>query len=419
MGSINAMITTTDTQQQDFVIVTNSPGELSSWVRSTTRSLKSLKPQSRIIIILVPCPYATGREKDIANSFPDVDIVLSPSEYLKICLGLQKKSFTPSEKGIVLFLGGDLWHALWIARKLKYPAVAYAAKKSSWSKYFELLFVTDDRTRQSFVNFGIPVEKIEVVGNLMLDGVKANTEKKDALSLWGFNPENLTIGLFPGSRLSHVRESLPIFLKVAEELNEYLPHIQFLLSISPYIHISDVEKCLSNPSFRGIEGSTGSLHLKNGSKEIITKHGTKIVLLENCPYDVINASDLILTIPGTNTAEIAALGKPMIVSFSWRSRIPRGGLGYFLNFMPCVWSLRRTLMHIAYKKIKFKALPNQWAQREIVPEVKLEKKAEELTSVALELLNDISRRERISRELLEVTGSQGAAFKIAQRIASL
>ena len=76
-------------------------------------------------------------------------------------------------------------------------------------------------------------------------------------------------------------------------------------------------------------------------------------------------------------------------------------------------------MHLAFQKIKFKALPNQWANREIVPEVKLENKAEEITRVAMGLLKDSAERERISRELIEILGTHGAADKIAQKIASL
>lgn len=406
---------------EDFVIITNSPGELSSWVRSTTHSLKGIAPHCRIIIVLVPCPYATGREIDIALGFPQVDLVLSPKDFLKISVGLEKGPFIPSRKGIVIFLGGDFWHALWIAKKLKYPAVAYAARMSRWNKYFELLFVNDERVRQNLIRRGIPMEKIEVVGNLMTDGIRAETQKRSALESWGMGPENLTVGLCPGSRLSHVRETIPIFLRVAEELKENIPEIQFLMSISPFIQLDEIEECVKISSFQGIEGSCGVLRQSDSLWEIITRQGVRIKLMKNQQYEAINASDLVLTIPGTNTAEIAALGRPMIVSFSWRARVPRGGLGSLLNVIPLQWTLRRTLMHMAYKKLRFKALPNQWAGREIVPEVALERKPEEITRVAIELLKDNVRRERISQELKECLGGSphGAAEKIAHRIAIL
>jgi len=406
-------------EREDIVIITNSPGELTSWVRSTTEALRISKPDTRIVVALVPCPYATGREQEIASSFQHVDLVLSPSDYLKICLGLKVKSYKPSRKGIVLFLGGDFWHALLMARRLKYPAIAYAVRRSGWNKYFELLFVIDDRTRDLFVKSGIPDRKIEVVGNLMMDGIKARFNRDEALELWGLSPGKLTVGIFPGSRITTARDSLPIFLKVVEELSEQLGGVQFLLSLSPFIHIDEIESFIKNPSCHGIEGSSGVVREKESHWEIVTQRGATIHLMKDCQYDLINASDLILTIPGTNTAEIAALGKPMIVSFTWRARIPRGGLGFFLNFLPTEWPLRRAIMLRAYQKIKFKALPNQWADREIVPEVKVEEKACEITAVALKLLNDSERREEISRELLSVLGSHGAADRIAQRIASL
>jgi lipid A disaccharide synthetase len=406
-------------ETEDFVIITNSPGEVSSWVRTTTESLKHYKPEARIIVALVPCPYATGREKEIASSFPYVDIVLSPMEYIKMCIGLRQKSYIPSRKGIVIFLGGDFWHAILLAWRLRFPAAAYAVRISGWSKYFEQLFVVDDRARESFIAQGIPMERIEVVGNLMRDGVKASTGRVEALKGWGLDPGRMTVSLFPGSRIVHVEQSLPVFLKVAEELHEQMPELQFLLSISPFIHLEEILRCLKNSSPQGIEGATGDLDSSRTPWQISTDKGVKVALFRDCQYDLINASDLILTIPGTNTAEIAALGKPMIVSFSWRARLPRGGLGFFLNFLPLDWPIRRAIMHKAFEKVKFKALPNQWADREIVPEVKLEKKAEEITRVAMNLLKDSGERERISKELLEILGSQGAADKIAQKIASL
>ncbi|MGV8119906.1 MAG: hypothetical protein AB2L14_09115 [Candidatus Xenobiia bacterium LiM19] len=406
-------------EHEDIIIITNSPGELTSWVRSTTEALRHSKPDTRIVVALVPCPYATGREQEIARSYPDVDLVLSPSDYLKICLGFRVKSYTPSRKGIVLFLGGDFWHALLMARRLKYPALAYAVRSSGWNRYFELLFVIDDRTREIFVKSGIPDRKIEVVGNLMMDGIKARLSRDEALSLWGLSPRKHTVGIFPGSRVTTARESLPVFLKVVEELSEQLGNVQFLLSLSPFIHVEEIEGFIKNPSCRGIESSSGVVNERESHWEIVTRQGATIHLMKDCQYDLINASDLILTIPGTNTAEIAALGKPMIVSFSWRAKIPRGGLGFFLNFLPTEWPLRRAIMHKAYQRIKYKALPNQWADREIVPEVKVEEKACEITAVALTLLNDSERREKISRELLSILGSHGAADRIAQRIASL
>ena len=406
------------TEREDFLIVTNSPGELSSWVRSTSESLKNIKPCCRIIVVLVPCPYATGREKEIAMSFPQVDLVLSPGEFLKISMGLDKNTYTPSRKGIVIFMGGDFWHALWIARKLRYPAVAYTTKNSRWNRYFHSLFVKDEHTRQNLIMQGIQEDKIEIVGNLMTDGIKASTRKGDALEAWGLNPESLTVGLFPGSRLFHVQETIPIFLKVAEELSEHVPGVQFILNLSPFVQIGEIEECVKHSSYHGIQGSCGVLQPGGSTREIVTRAGVKIKLVENRQYDVINASDLILTIPGTNTAEIAVLGRPMVVIYTWRARVPRGGLGSLLNMIPVEWSLKRTLMHMAYKKPKYKALPNQWASREIVPEVILEEKPEEITQVALELLKDKERRERISEELRNMLREPGgAAERIAQKIA--
>jgi len=64
-------------------IVTNSPGELVGWVRPVVRSLKKKASRIKIVVVIIPCQYASGMEKEIAESFPEVDYVMSKGEYFK------------------------------------------------------------------------------------------------------------------------------------------------------------------------------------------------------------------------------------------------------------------------------------------------------------------------------------------------
>jgi hypothetical protein len=56
----------------DVVIVSNGPGELSTWVKPLVTQISETLPEARIIILLVPCPYASGEEEKVAASFPGV-----------------------------------------------------------------------------------------------------------------------------------------------------------------------------------------------------------------------------------------------------------------------------------------------------------------------------------------------------------
>jgi|GEM_PF-549499 len=402
--------------KKDVVIITNSPGELSSWVRITIAKLKLRRPDVRVIIMLVPCPYASGKEESIAKSIDGVDMVINPKEFIRFIFGLSLKKYEPATFGTVVFLGGDFWHALLVSKKLKYPSVAYSVRATRWSKYFDYLGIQDESIADRMIKYGFNKDKLVVVGNLMVEQAKPTSDKNDIRKKLGLNDKGYTVGILPGSRFYHVKESLPYYLKVAEELKERFSDIGFLLGVSPFLTLEDLEKCLT-PSGSGLEGATGKLIKKDDGIFIQTSSNLMIRVLQGMQYDVINLSDLILTIPGTNTAEIAALGKPMIVSATWRAKIPRGGLTGFLGSLPLGSFLKKKLLYWILRRIKFMALPNQIADKEIVPEIIVEQKASEVTNVAANMLNNKDLREKISRELIEITsGKQDASTKIADLI---
>ncbi|MDF5734016.1 MAG: lipid-A-disaccharide synthase, partial [Rhizonema sp. PD38] len=63
----------------DIVILSNGPGEVTTWVRPVVRALRQNlgndRTLVRISVMLSPCPNATGFEAAIAQSFPEVDRV--------------------------------------------------------------------------------------------------------------------------------------------------------------------------------------------------------------------------------------------------------------------------------------------------------------------------------------------------------
>ena len=60
----------------DLWITSNSPGEVSSWVGGVTPKLAELRPEWRTRLALVPCPYASGAEKRVAQTLKGVEEVL-------------------------------------------------------------------------------------------------------------------------------------------------------------------------------------------------------------------------------------------------------------------------------------------------------------------------------------------------------
>ncbi|MCL5036663.1 MAG: hypothetical protein M1269_06030 [Chloroflexi bacterium] len=402
--------------KSDVILVTNSPGELCSWVRVTADRLKMRSPDLRVVVMLVPCPYATGKEEEIAKGFPSVDMVTPPSQFLRLMLGLSMKDYRPSSRGVVVFLGGDFWHASLAARRLKFPAMAYAVRPASALKKFSCICLPREDIKKDFINSGIKEEKIRVVGNLMVEGVRPRKDKDELREIFGIKENELVVGILPGSRLYHVQVSLPVYLRVAEEISHRVEGVRFMVGLSPFISVEDMEKCLGQGRDIQLGGVGGELIEDSRGKFIRTFRGLEVRLLIDRQYDLMKASDLVMTIPGTNTAELATLGIPMVVSYSWNVKIPGGGLGMFLGGLPPGNTLRKIVLSKVLEKLKFTALPNQFADKMIIPEVRVNNCGSEITPAIIDLLGDPERRRRISGELVKIMGETGAADRLADLV---
>lgn len=394
----------------DYILITNSPGELSAWVAPVGRALREREPEARIVILLVPCFYATGREADIAGNFPFTDLVLRPSEFIKISLGISK--FTPAKHGAVISLGGDPWHAVLIASKFKYPSFLYTMKGADTAKKFAHIFTTHDLLKEQLVSQGALPENISVMGDLMQDSVKPELSVTAAKEKWQIADGEQLVTFFPGSRLSHVEESLPVFMKVAEQIRSELPKTKFIICLSPFVKIEDVAKFIKKRKKYIIESSWGELD----GDTIVTNGGCRIPVAREKRFDLISISDLVITIPGTNTAEIASLGRPMLTVYTWKAKIPSGGLSFLINRIPWQGILKKKIMELLYSKIKFKSLPNATAGREVAPEIGVEENAEEISSPAISLLKDREKATQISNELRGIMGHAGASYRMAEKI---
>jgi len=105
-------------------MVTNSPGEVMGWVKPAAEKLKEKQKETIITVVIPPCQYASGMEDKVAGEIPAVDYVVNPSQYLKyLFLGSKPSSFRQAKKGVIVFLGGDPFHALLLSKRLKLPAV--------------------------------------------------------------------------------------------------------------------------------------------------------------------------------------------------------------------------------------------------------------------------------------------------------
>lgn len=236
------------------------------------------------------------------------------------------------------------------------------------------------------------------VGHPLLDIVQPSCSREDFLRELGLSESLPTIGLLPGSRAHEMREHVPVMLRCAEILHRELGGAQFVIGAAWGADRmrKDIERCFGISDVRGADSHVRS-ESRNGSPVI------KVV--ENRTYDCMAASDLLITASGTATLEAAILGVPMLIVY-------RG-----TAIMRFEYNLRKSSLE------DFIGMPNIVADRGVCPELLNEDvTAEKVAGIALSLLNDEERLNRMRRELGEVAsrlGTTGAVDRAAQAVLEL
>jgi lipid-A-disaccharide synthase len=359
---------------RDIVIVCNSPGELSALVKPVTDALAVKLINKRITLVLTPCQYSSGREKEYCATLKGLDQFVSAEEYKNWMLFNRKPAASFSKTGVVLYLGGDLAYPVLIAKKLGYPAMAYLQDRIGWTGAYKTFFLPTTTTRDRLVKKANLLNKCKIVGNLMVDSVAG-------LKSWA--PEKNVITFMPGSRDWQIKHLLPLYEKISQSLKRRQPDITFQVSFSPFY----------------------SAHPFPGARSI--------------PVEEAYNSELVITIPGTNTARLAALGIPMLMLLPLHNLdvIPLEGLPHYIGKIPYLGSLFKKWVANTYvKRIAFVALPNILAKKMLVPEIRGIIDEENVADTIYSLLQDKKAREEMSVAIKAAMGSSGAAVKITEEI---
>ncbi len=95
-------------QEFDILILSNGPGEVTTWVRPVVKALRQKlgddRSVVRISVVLSPCPNATGKEAAIALSYPEVDRVQAAEHFWQFLLrGKTDENWDWRSRGVVVF----------------------------------------------------------------------------------------------------------------------------------------------------------------------------------------------------------------------------------------------------------------------------------------------------------------------------
>ena len=418
----------------DILILSNGPGELSTWVKPVVQELRrqfGAGRQCRISVVLSPCPNASGQEGEIARSYPEVDRVQDATDFFPFLLwGKTKTQWEWRSKGIILFLGGDPLFPVVLGRRLGYKTVVYAEWETLWTGWVNRFAVM----KQKLID-NAPIKhrhKFAVVGDLM-----SSSAIEDMTMLESVNP---VIGLLPGSKAAKLAQGVPFMCAIADQLQSYYPDLKFVLPLAPTLTVEQLAEYgnpQKNPIVTMMGGITVILHRSisespsESSRDWLETSGGTIIELKTLGddgprtphYNTLRRCTLCLTTIGANTAELGALAIPMIILLPTNQldamRAWNGIPGILAN-LPGIGSLfAKAINTIALRKIGLLAWPNIWAGRSIVPEMVGHLTADQVTEKVRSYLDHPDRLEAMKKELRQIRGEPGAAQKLVKIVEDL
>ena len=395
-----------------IAITSNGPGEFAGWVRPLVRSLYERDPQLDVTLFFVPDEYATGREASVAQAMFPALRVIEPRRYTRFALGASADGF-PEHADLVLYLGGDLLHAVRVHKRLGGRARAYKFARPRYRNVFERFYAVDAANEAQLTGWGVERTRIETVGNLAVDAAFA--ESVAVVAGDELEPSSLDGGvlIMPGARRHEITNLVPFFLEVAVWLRRFDPRVPVAFGLSPFTTMEQVEHALAHggdPRFWGARGRVENDHIvpeMNGERFPIVRQSMRYA----------TRAGVALTIPGTKCIELAALGIPSVVCAPLNAPelvVINGPLTY-LDRLPLLGpTLKRSVTLAVARRFHFLAQPNIDAGEALMPELRGALMPAHVAHVTLDYLQNAAVRQRAAAALrLLYRAHAGAAARMS------
>lgn len=408
----------------DILILSNGPGELTTWVRPVVKALRQQigddRSLVRISLVLSPCPNASGREVEIAQAYPEIDRIQAAEYFFPFLLwGKTSENWDWRDRGVVVFLGGDQFFAVAIGKRLGYSIVVYGEWETRWHGWVDRFGVMKpelvDQVPHKYAH------KFTVVGDLMAD--IEGSASKNAPSPIPPSSHPL-VALLPGSKPAKLAQGMPLGLAIVQRIYNQRPNTRFVIPVAPTMDLSMLSRFADpaqNPIARHFGNVGATLVQEQAESFLETVDGLRIHLWTAFPaYDLLTQCCLCITTVGANTAELGALAIPMIVLVPMQQPDAMrawDGIPGLLSNLPGVGTAFATIINWWFlRKPRLLAWPNIWADKLIVPELIGELQPQPIADLALNLLNHPEQLEEIRKQLRQVRGKSGAAQQFAQLV---
>lgn len=389
------------TKRIELILAGNGPGELSGWVRPIARAARTRAKEThrdlRITLAMLPTQFAGGQEAQVARSWGLFDRILDPMACVRLALGLGGLSVAPH--AAVVHLGGDLWLSARLAKQLHLPACALTETTAIARRHraFGKIFATSESLAARLGQAGVPLEKLVVSGDPRADVFAEVASTRTAPPPHTLNSDNghYTLTMLPGSRDRFFQYLAPFFADIGGELASLHPAMTFQIVTSPFLSPHLVEQVQENTA-----RAWPHLHID--------------WIRDPLPV-ALGHTDLALTIPGTNTLELAMAGVPfaVVVPTLRIAAIPAEGMLEWIGRIPGIGPLVKTIaFHLYFARPRFVALPNIRAGRAVVPEWVGKLTPSDLAHRLAELLHHPEQRAAIATALRTQHGATAGASSI-------
>ena len=406
------------------MLVCNGPGELTTWVRPLAqrlhrdlpmRPLDSQSPTS-LELVLVPCPNATGSEHRVAAAMGLFARILPAPNFWWLLLRPRRYGPWPG-RGVVVFLGGDQFWTVLLSARLGYRHITYAEWVARWPRWNDRIAAMGAAAADRLARRWQP--RCQVVGDLMAD-LSESARSDQPL------PEGEWLALMPGSKRAKLQVGMPFLLETADRLARLRPGCRFLLPVAPTTNVRELLAYAGPGNRIAAFYAAGEPALLQGADgpELHTAAGTVIRLIEQQPaHGVLSQCRLALTTVGANTAELGALGVPMIVLVPTQHlhvmQAWDGGLGILARLPILRWLLGAALTAWRMRHHGFLAWPNISAGRAVVPERVGAITPAQIAEEAADWLAHPDRLAGMREDLRSLRGQPGAVAALAGMVREL
>jgi methionine-R-sulfoxide reductase len=234
------------------------------------------------------------------------------------------------------------------------------------------------------------------------------------------------VALMPGSKRAKLQVGVPFLLETADRIRAQRPGSRFLLPVAPTSSVAELVAYggSTNPLAR-LYGSGEPQLVENGEDRwLVTPAGTRILLvLEQPAHGVLSQCTLALTTVGANTAELGALGLPMLVLVPTQHlqvmQAWDGWMGLVARLPLLRWLLGMALTAWRMRQRSFLAWPNISAGRSVVPERVGPITPEGIAAEAVDWLEHPQRLAGVREDLRSLRGQPGAVAALSRMVQEL